>query len=1214
MACSKGIKEMNRLLGVQICAVVGLIVGCLLPSFHAGATQPAWWTSSGAVNANAVRDDDAVVTEGQLKQFTLEAVNQLNAYLPTGAGPLLNGTVAYWEGDYSSHGYNRTNPKPSDLQAMNIGQVKEIAYLVWTQLKNVGYVTTIPSWIVVTSSDYQAANIGQVKTAFDFDLTYSSDGNPLPNWWREYYFGTLSVSSATTFELQNSTFTYLQAWQNDFDPLPPPVFSPPIGVLGSSTSVSISAAGSTSIYYTTNGSDPATYGTLYTGPLSTSGITSVRAVAYDGWAATQESTFQMYANAPLAAGQNHSLAIRPDGTVWAWGYNGFGQLGISSAVDQWYPAQVSFSLPAIGVAAGLDHSLALTNNGQVWAWGYNRYGQIGVAFASVSATSSPMAVSSATGVVAIAAGQYHSLALTSAGGVIAWGLGTSGQLGDNSTSSSPTAVTVDTSLGAALSAVRITAGGNFSAAIDSGSNVWVWGDNGSYECGTSSGSNYTRAIEVSGVSGVVQITANSATMVALKSNGTVWTWGDNTYGELGNNSSSPTKSATPVEVLNSSGSALTGVVQIAAGNNCAFALRSDGTLWVWGQNSYGQFGNNSSSGTNHAIQVTGASGVGYAAISEHSLLLLSNGAIVTSGANPYGELGIGTASSSGTNTFTQTALTMMQPAAPTFSLVGGYYTSAQSDTISCTSTQAVIHYTMDGSTPTPVSPSIPSGQSISIATPCILRAASFENGFLPSQVTNAVYHMGYRLTAGLQHSLILNTDGSVYSWGANTSITHSSNQGSSLTGQLGLGWVLNDEVFPQHITGLGTSGTGIATSVAAGDVNSGAIVTSGGTAGTVWVWGDNSEKQCGTGPGTNTESNIPVQVPGLTGVQQIAFGLAHVVALMGNGTVECWGLNTADQLGNTGATSATPAAVSGLSGIIQVAAGDDHSLALKSDGTVWAWGGNGIGELGHGTTGSPSATPLQVMTDSGAALTGIVQIAASYNQSYALRNDGTVWAWGNDGNENLGDDLSVVSSSWGTYDEDTAVLVGTLRNVVQIACSEYNSSALLGNGTVMVWGSNTNDALASSSAGNPSLPVPVSGLALSSGVVTLSSLVTQISNGEHCLAVMNTDQIQTLWGWGANANGELGDGTLVTRYVPEMVQFSGYPATDGVPQWYALTQGLNPFEIGNNSLGIPYGIEYLDGLGLNPTLPFTPYQLPAPDGGTTAPTITILSPPGVTLD
>jgi hypothetical protein len=147
--------------------------------------------------------------------------------------------------------------------------------------------------------------------------------------------------------------------------------------------------------------------------------------------------------------------------------------------------------------------------------------------------------------------------------------------------------------------------------------------------------------------------------------------------------------------------------------------------------------------------------------------------------------------------------------------------------------------------------------------------------------------------------------------------------------------------------------------------------------GTVWAWGYNGDGELGNG--TNTDSNVPVPVSGLSGITAIAGGGYHSLALKNDWTVWAWGYNEYGQLGNgTNTDSNVPVPVSGLSGITAIAGGEYHSLALKNDWTVWTWGWNGYGQLGNGTN-TDSNVPVQV-----SGLTGIMAIAGGGSHSLAI--------------------------------------------------------------------------------------------------------------------------------------------------------------------------------------------------------------------------------------
>jgi alpha-tubulin suppressor-like RCC1 family protein len=244
----------------------------------------------------------------------------------------------------------------------------------------------------------------------------------------------------------------------------------------------------------------------------------------------------------------------------------------------------------------------------------------------------------------------------------------------------------------------------------------------------------------------------------------------------------------------------------------------------------------------------------------------------------------------------------------------------------------------------------------------------------------------------------------------------------------------------------------------------------------------------------------------------------HTVYRKNNGTVWTWGNNSNGQLGDGTTTDrATPMPVSGLAGVSAVAAGSAHSVALKNDGTVWAWGSNSKGQLGNGTT-TDRSTPVQVST-----LVGITAVAAGASHSIALRNivgvinDGTIWAWGSNSNGQLGNGTTV--DTW------IPIQVSGLTGVTAIAAGSAHTVAvrnifsLINDGTLWAWGSNGNGQLGNGTTTDSWTPVMVSGL----------SLMTTIAAGfNHTIALMYNGVI---WTWGNNSNGQLGDGTTTERWV-----------------------------------------------------------------------------------
>ncbi|MCX4690140.1 hypothetical protein OG401_38620 [Kitasatospora purpeofusca] len=293
------------------------------------------------------------------------------------------------------------------------------------------------------------------------------------------------------------------------------------------------------------------------------------------------------------------------------------------------------------------------------------------------------------------------------------------------------------------------------------------------------------------------------------------------------------------------------------------------------------------------------------------------------------------------------------------------------------------------------------------------------------------------------------------------------------------------------------------------------------------AWGLNTSGQLGDG--TKTQRLTPTSVVGLAGAELASVaaggtggstGSGFGLALLANGTVESWGKNDKGQLGN-GATSATdewavPSLVAGLGGVEAVAAGGAHALALLKDGTVRAWGLNDKSQLGDGTT---TNTNLPVTV---AGLEDVKAIAAGDTFSMALLKDGTVKTWGNNDKGQLGITAKAASSTAAVpaptpATRTTAVVVPELTTVKGITAGASHALALLADGTVMSWGLNDKGQLGDDTVVNK--PYPVTVLELKN--------VTALSGGaSHSLALL---QDRTLRGWGLNDKGQVGDGTTTQR-------------------------------------------------------------------------------------
>jgi hypothetical protein len=289
----------------------------------------------------------------------------------------------------------------------------------------------------------------------------------------------------------------------------------------------------------------------------------------------------------IAAGQNHSLALKSNGEVWAWGANNVGQLGgaTTNAISSTTPVQIPGLSEIIAIATHSDHSLALKKDGTVWAWGPNDDGELGDGTTITPGT--PVKVKDLVGVTAIATGLGHSLAVKADGTVWAWGRNESGELGFGTTDNTPhptpgqvqvqplvesSAHTPIVGVPSVLTEVKdVAAGESFSLALNKdGTVLWAWGLNSIGQLGDGTENMRVFPKQVSMLSGVVTaIAAGDAHSLAAETNDNVQDWGSNIGGQLGNGNFNPSPVPVPVANLQNN---LGSVICVAGGLRFSLAL------------------------------------------------------------------------------------------------------------------------------------------------------------------------------------------------------------------------------------------------------------------------------------------------------------------------------------------------------------------------------------------------------------------------------------------------------------------------------------------------------------------------------------------------------------------------------------------------------------------------------------------------------------------
>ncbi|MZQ86493.1 RCC1 repeat-containing protein [Paenibacillus sp. 5J-6] len=635
---------------------------------------------------------------------------------------------------------------------------------------------------------------------------------------------------------------------------------------------------------------------------------------------------------------------------------------------------------------------------------------------------------------------------------------------------------------ASASIQQIRGGKGFTVILKKDGTVWTWGNNLRGKLGSGL-NNRDQATPVSGLSGITSIAVGLTHSLALKSDGTVWSWGENTFGQLGDGSN--IDRSTPVQVAD-----LTHVTAISAGNFHSVAIKDDGTAWSWGDNTYGQLGDGTNTAQNKPVQVVGniVSVKAVASGAYHTLALDQDGVVWAWGDNFFGELGYG---------YDQNRLNTPIMATNTnwhiTQIAAGFDFS-----LALKDDGTVLNWGLIDSDPSTM---------YSVVT----NNAQDEHKF-PELITG--FDHVTQITAGSSHAVALKEDGSIYTWGNNTS------------GQLGIGTAYDGKTwsraFPEHVNDLPEIA-----GIGAGSNFTFAI----DKAGKLWAWGNNSYSQLGDKTLNNQAApvqtqanewlNPPVLQPGegtvlIKSARQLPLTASESnTFVIKNNQLYGWGSNTFGQLGDGTHTSAISPKALNLDGIAVIEGGDTHMVVVKQDETLWTWGQNFFGQLGDGTT-TPSAAPVQVK-----ALNGVVSATAGSNHTLALLNNGSVWSYGDNTYGQLGHDTTAASNQ-----------IIQLSNILAIASGANFNLALENTGKIWAWGDNTSGQLGDGTLASKQQPVQINGL---TGVVAITA-------GKNFALALKNDG--TVWAWGYNAFGQLGNGTTINQ--PKPVKVTQLPSMKSI--------------------------------------------------------------------
>lgn len=580
------------------------------------------------------------------------------------------------------------------------------------------------------------------------------------------------------------------------------------------------------------------------------------------------------------------FAIKTNGTLWTWGFNQNGCLGILGAPNPVIsPVQVGTAtnwrfVDSSGGGATAA-TAAIRTNGTLWTWGAATNGGLGNGTTTPD-ISSPVQVGALTNWAQVSVGTQFMLAIKTNGTLWGWGLNTSGQLGDGTAVSKSSPVQI----GTLTNWAQISAGNGSSRAVRTDGTLWAWGSGASGQLGDGTTASKSSPVQIGSDTNWSQALASfSPSGFGLKNDGTLWSWGAGALFQLGDGTIVPRSS--PVQI-GSFGGVTTFKITYGWGQGAVYLL-ADTTLYGWGGNAQLGLGLNGISPSFTTSDVSQASfGV------SHSCFVKSNGTLWANGFNNLGQIG-------------QNSTSTLLYRVPV--QVGALTDWAQ---VSCANDFSVAVKT-NGTL-----------WSWGLGTAGQLGDGSVVSKSSPVQV-GALTDWA-QVSAGTSFCTTVKTDGTLWSWGFNTS------------GQLGSGSTTNRSSPVQ--VGVLTNWS----QTSAGNAFAAAVKTDG----TLWLWGLGTSGQLGDG--TAVSKSSPVQIGALTDWAQVSAGLNFAMAVKTDGTLWGWGLNASGQLGDGTTTNrSSPVQIGALTNWSRVVAGNGGSAsAIKTDGSVWSWGSNAASNLGAG--------------------------------------------------------------------------------------------------------------------------------------------------------------------------------------------------------------------------------------------------------------------------
>ncbi len=708
----------------------------------------------------------------------------------------------------------------------------------------------------------------------------------------------------------------------------------------------------------------------------------------------------------ISAGNDHVIALSGDGTVWVWGDNTNGQLGLGNNTIT--PIQTKLNITNVAaVASGNNISFILKKDGTLWGSGSNGDGQLGI---GTNTDTNVFTQVIGDNYKKISTSGSHTMAIKRDGTLWAWGWNGSGQLGlgNNTDYNTPQQVGTDTDWADVITSWD---GDGFTMALKTDGSLYSTGYNGDGELGINSLIDQT-TFQLVGT-GYSQVSCGSYHTIAIKTDGSLYSWGYNGNGQLGLDDT--TDRDIPTQVGTDTDWSLVG-----CGDLFSMALKINNTLYGWGANSNGQLGLGDTTNRDIPTLISGTWNY-FNAGGEFSMAINNFNELYSTGNNEFGQLGFGYATTN--NNYVTIPLIFSTSANNNWKQL---FVNNVNDTDSTGHNFGIKN---DGSL---------WAWGSNLYGKLGIGLTSVQKSFTntPTLVNNGPWKS---VAIGYDHTLGLKEDGTLWAWGRNN------------IGQLGQGAAdVNQHPLPLLVTGP-WSATGYVKSIGANHFASFVINNND----EIFGWGENARGELGIG---NTTSPIltPTQEDSAsTNWKGIYAGAYHMIAVKTDNSLWSWGVNDNGELGNNTTNAGGgdqsqdkdfPVQVSGsITDASIIAVGAYHTLIVRANGSLWGWGYNGFGQLSLPTSGSKIIVPTLISSDSWKNVNGGAYCSG------AVKSDNSLWTTGKNssGQLGLGD----------TTNRSSLTQVGYSHIWTNVLAAGGMMYGFMSNDEIWTWGNNQNGQL-----------------------------------------------------------------------------------------------------------------------------------------------------------